>query len=281
MRLVLDLIQLSKPRLSLLVVITAATGVWVAPGSIGWWRAAGAVFFTAVLVGATNAFNSYLERDIDGLMMRTRNRPLPAGRIEPSVALVLAVAATVASLPAIAWAANLLTAALGLVAFLVYVGVYTPMKRRSSWAMPVGAIPGAMPPLMGWTAVTGAVEPGGLALFAVLFVWQLPHFTAISLYLVEDYGRADLKVFARVHGERAAMVSTVVFTAALVPTTLALVWLELVSWIYLVTAVGLGTGLLLLALLGLRSGARLWARRVFYGTLGYLTVLMAVLVVDA
>src|SRR5439155_3385439 len=142
---------------------------------------------TALVVGAANALNCYLERESDALMRRTRDRPLPAGRVEPWVALALGVGVASTSIPLLGWATNALTALLALVALVTYVGVYTPMKQRSGLALFVGAVPGAIPPLMGWTAVTGRLETGGLALFAILFCWQLPHFLAISIYLADDY----------------------------------------------------------------------------------------------
>jgi protoheme IX farnesyltransferase len=276
-----DLVELSKPRLSFLVLCSAATGMWVAPGAIDAWRAALSLFFTAMVVGAANAFNSYLERDIDALMLRTRHRPLPAGRLSPRLALWLAVVASGGALAMLTWVANGLTAALGFLALLLYVVVYTPLKRHSSLAMPVGAIPGAIPPLMGWTTVTGSIDPAGLLLFGILFVWQLPHFIAISLFLKEDYARAGLKVFALVHGERVSRISILVFTIALLPVTLGLVPLQIAGLLYGVSAAVLGVLLLLCAATGLRRVVRPnWARTTFLATLGYLTLLLVALIVD-
>src|SRR5512138_3387831 len=198
-----DLLLLAKPRLSSLVVLTTAGGVALAPGRLGAARAIVTIVGTAAVVGAANALNCYLERDVDARMRRTRDRPLPAGRVEPFVALALGLAVPIFALPVLALVANPLTALLAFLALAVYVAVYTPMKRRSTLALFVGAVPGAIPPLLGWTAVTGRLDAGGLALFALLFAWQLPHFLAISIYLAEDYARGGLQVFALVHGERA------------------------------------------------------------------------------
>ncbi|BDG04601.1 heme o synthase [Anaeromyxobacter oryzae] len=275
-----DLLLLAKPRLSGLVMITCAGGMWLAPGHIGPARAILAVLSTAAVVGAANALNCYLERDIDARMRRTRDRPLPAGRVEPFVALGLGILVPAFAIPALALAAGPLTALLALVALLTYVVVYTPMKQRSTLALFVGAIPGAIPPLMGWTAVTGRIEAGGLALFALLFAWQLPHFLAISLYLAEDYARGGLKVFAVVHGEARTRFWIAVCTAILVPASLALVPLHVAGAVYAGVAVALGAGLASYALLGLgRTGGR-WARSFFLGTLVYLTALFAVLFVS-
>ncbi len=272
-----DLLLLAKPRLSGLVVLTTAGGVALAPGKIGAPRAAIAILGTAAVVGAANALNCWLERDVDARMRRTRDRPLPAGRVEPFVALALGVAIPVFALPVLAFVANPLTALLAFVALVVYVAVYTPMKQRSTLALFVGAVPGAIPPLMGWTAVTGRLDAGGLALFALLFAWQLPHFLAISIYLAEDYARGGLRVFALVHGERATRRFIAVAVALLVPTSLALLPLGVAGVSYGVVAATLGVLLLALALSGLgRTGGR-WARNLFLGTLVHLTLLFAAL----
>jgi heme o synthase len=272
-----DLLLLAKPRLSGLVVLTTAGGVALAPGKIGAPRAAIAILGTAAVVGAANALNCWLERDVDARMRRTRDRPLPAGRIEPFVALALGVAIPVFALPVLAFVANPLTALLAFVALVVYVAVYTPMKQRSTLALFVGAVPGAIPPLMGWTAVTGRLDAGGLALFALLFAWQLPHFLAISIYLAEDYARGGLRVFALVHGERATRRFIAVAVALLVPTSLALLPLGVAGVSYGVVAATLGVLLLALALSGLgRTGGR-WARNLFLATLVHLTLLFAAL----
>src|SRR5512138_3153756 len=198
-----DLFLLAKPRLSSLVIVTTGGGMALAPGQIGLGRGLAVLLGTAAVVGAANALNNFIERDIDGRMRRTRDRPLPAGRVEPGVALALGIAVPMFAIPFLALAANGLTAALALLALVTYVVVYTPMKQRSTLALFVGAVPGAIPPLMGWTAVSGSVDVGGLALALLLFTWQLPHFLAISIYLAEDYARGGLKVFALVHGEAA------------------------------------------------------------------------------
>jgi protoheme IX farnesyltransferase len=274
-----DLLLLAKPRLSGLVVLTTAGGVALAPGTIGGARAAIAILGTAAVVGAANALNCWLERDVDARMRRTRDRPLPAGRVEPFVALALGLAVPIFALPILALVANPLTALLAFAALVLYVAVYTPMKRRSTLALFVGAIPGAIPPLMGWTAVTGRLDPGGLALFALLFAWQLPHFLAISIYLAEDYARGGLQVFALEHGERATRAWIAAFSALLLVASLALVPLGIAGPAYAVVAAAAGVGLLAAAVAGLgRAGGR-WARSFFLGTLLHLTSLFAALLV--
>ncbi|MEK7705750.1 MAG: heme o synthase [Myxococcota bacterium] len=277
-----DFVDLAKPRLSTLVFVTAACGMILAPGNIEPVRGAIALFATAVVIGAANALNSYLERDIDGLMLRTRHRPLPAGRIAPSVALVAALVASILALPTLAWAANGLTAVLGATALVVYVAIYTPAKRSTSWALLIGAVPGAIPPLMGYTAVTGAVDTGGLVLFGVLFFWQLPHFLAISLYLREDYARAGIRTVSLVHGEVVTQ-RLIAASAVLLLAMTLLPWpLGLGGMLYGVLALLIGGPLALWAALGLRRPLTpAWSRSFFFGTLAHLTVLMVVLLASA
>ncbi len=184
-----DVAALAKPRLTTLVICTAAGGMWLAPGHRDAVAAVALLVGTSLVVAAANALNNFLERDSDGQMRRTRDRPLPAGRIEPWVAVAVGLGLPSIALPALALLTNGLTATLAALALFSYVVVYTPMKQRSSLALFAGAVPGAIPPLMGWTAATGRLDDGGLALFALLFCWQLPHFLAISLYLKEDYAR--------------------------------------------------------------------------------------------
>ncbi len=272
-----DVLLLAKPRLSGLVVLTCAGGLALAPGEIAVARAFLAVLGTAAVVGAANALNSWVERDSDGLMRRTRDRPLPAGRVEPMVALALGVAVPVFAIPILAMVANPLTALLAFVALVTYVLVYTPMKKRSTLALFVGAIPGAIPPLIGWTAVTGRLDPGGLALFALLFFWQLPHFLAISIYLAEDYARGGLVVFALVHGEPATRAWIAATSLGLVAAPFALAALGVATVAAAVIAAALGAALAGYALSGLgRTGGR-WARSFFLATLAYLPLAFAAL----
>ncbi len=272
-----DLVLLSKPRLSGLVVLTCAGGLALAPGDVGLARAVLSVLGTAAVVGAANALNSWVERDSDGLMRRTRDRPLPAGRVEPMVALALGVAVPVFAIPVLALVANPLTALLAFVALVTYVLVYTPMKKRSTLALFVGAVPGAIPPLMGWTAATGRLDPGGLALFALLFFWQLPHFLAISIYLAEDYARGGLVVFSLVHGERATRAWIAATSLGLVATPAVLASVGVASAASAAIATALGAALAAYALSGLGKAGGRWARSFFLATLAYLPLAFAAL----
>jgi heme o synthase len=278
-----DLVALAKPRLSGMVVSTTAAGMWLAPSQPSAPRAAAVLVGTGMVVGAANVLNNYLERDVDALMRRTWDRPLPSGRLSPATALALGLGMPAFALPMLAFAANPLTALLAAVALVSYAFVYTPMKRWSTAALFVGAIPGAIPPLMGWTAATGAIDARGLALFALLFVWQIPHFLAISIYLKEDYARGGLKVFALVHGERAARIWAVASSALLVPVGMLPAFLGMATWGFGAVAAVLGGGLTLSAAAGLSrpEGDTRQARNFFLSTLLYLVAFFIALFLGA
>lgn len=277
-----DVVALAKPRLAALVLCTTAGGLWLAPGHRDGLSSSVLLVGTSLVVAAANALNNFLERDVDALMRRTRDRPLPAGRLDPSVALAMGLLLPSVALPALALFTNGLTASLASLALFTYVVVYTPLKQKSSLALLVGAVPGAIPPLMGWTAVTGRLDAGGLALFALLFCWQLPHFLAISMYLKEDYARGGLRVFALVHGDRAARSWAAATSLVLIPVSLTLLPLGLAGPVYGVAAALLGGALAGYGLTGLwqRGAAHRWARNFFLLTLVYLTLLFASLLVS-
>ncbi len=277
-----DLTALTKPRITLMVVLTAAGGMWLAPGSL---PVGVVVLFLASLsltVGSANALNCWLERDIDKLMARTATRPLPAQRLAPATALVFSVMLGVVAVPALTFGVNPLTGLLGAIALLSYVFVYTPMKQISPAALLVGAVPGAMPPLMGWTAVTGRIDWPGVVLFGVLFLWQLPHFIAVAVFRKDEYARAGLKVLPSVRGERTARRHSILWASLLVPVSLCLGPLGVAGWAYLTVAGVTGAAYLLTTLLRPAPGAEgRWAKRVFLMSLLYLPVVFAALMIDA
>jgi protoheme IX farnesyltransferase len=280
-----DLLALAKPRITLTVVLTALGGFWIArrypgvgPETRGnlWPMLLG----TALVVSGANALNMYLERDTDALMHRTRRRPLPAGRLRPEVALAFGLLLSAASLPLLTFGVNALTGLLGSIALVSYVLVYTPLKRRTTAALLIGAVPGAIPPLLGWTAGTGRLDWPGLALFGVLFVWQVPHFLAIALFQKEDYARAGLKILPVEKGERATRVHMVAYLPPLIALTFVLC--PLAGPVYLGLAVLTGLAFSALVIAGFRasSGAR-WARQVFAASILYLVILLGALMVGA
>lgn len=277
-----ELWALGKPRLSAMVLVTTAGGLAMAPGTLGPWKAALALVMTSAAVAAANTLNCYLERDTDGRMKRTRTRPLPGGRLDPTWALVQGLVLSVVSVASLTWFLNPMAGALAALAILSYVALYTPMKFHSPHAVIVGALPGAIPPLLGWSAVTGRMDPGGFALFAVMFVWQLPHFLAIALYLKDDYARAGIRVLPLTHGDQATRACIVAYSALLVPVTLSLPHFHVAGPRYFVAAAVLGLAFLGWSLTGLRgdAGPR-WARGLMLASIGYLTLLFAALALDA
>ncbi|MCZ6807226.1 MAG: heme o synthase [Deltaproteobacteria bacterium] len=277
-----DLIALTKPRITLMVLVTVAGGMWLAPGSLDLLSMTVMLVTTGMVVGAANTLNCYLERDSDRLMARTANRPLPDGRLEPVWALLLGVGMGIFSVPVLWVAVNPMTGLLGLIALLSYVAIYTPMKQWTPAALFVGAVPGALPPLMGWTAVTGTIEAPGLVLFGILFFWQIPHFIAISIFRQEEYERAGLKVLPSVRGLQSAKVQAAAYSLTLWAVSILLVPYGPAGVIYLVTAVVAGGLFFGESLRGFRApDAKVWAKKLFVASLIYLTVLFTALIIDA
>lgn len=273
-----DLVALCKPRLSGMVLCSTGVGLWAAPGLLPWPRALLVLLATALVVGGANAINSYLERDVDRLMRRTRQRPLAARRLEPSVALWFSGITSLVAIGTLFVAANPLTALLAFIALAMYGWVYTPMKRYSWLAVVVGAVPGAIPPLMGWTAVTASLSPQGWALFALLFFWQLPHFFAIAIYLQEDYARGGLKVLPGVFGLKVARHATVASAVVLWLASLWPAYLGMGGPIFKHCAMVAGLGFVGCTRYGMhRAPASRWARRVFIASIVYLTLMLACL----
>jgi len=273
-----DLFSLTKPRLSSLVIFTSALGLFLAPGDISLAKMLVAILATSGLVAGACVINCCMEKDIDARMERTKNRPLPSGRLSSELALSFGLSLILVCLVSLAAVVNLLTAFLGLVAAVVYIAFYTPMKRKTSWALFAGAIPGAIPPLMGWTSVTGQTSLMGWALFAILFMWQLPHFLSISIYHVKDYSAAGIKTFPAELGMHATVHRILWSTVALWLVSLAPYFLGYATLSYLVLASIVGVSFSLLALGGflveLNSPAFLrWSRLYFYGSLVYLPVI--------
>jgi protoheme IX farnesyltransferase len=289
-----DILALTKPRITFIVLATCASGMAMAPGRLPWTRALAALIGTTLIVASANTLNMWWERDLDRLMARTSLRPLPAGRMAPRTALAFGLLLAAVSLPLLAWV-NLVTSALGLLALVIYVLVYTPMKRHSTLALLVGAVPGAMPPLMGWTSVTGsvtaagpapamsslppAIQLGGVALFLLLFVWQVPHFIAISFFRANDYASAGMKVVPVERGERVAKWQILGYTLLLVGSSLGACGLA--GTLYLVSASLFGAFFIALSAYGLReqSGNK-WARSLFAYSIIYLVAILAIMIVD-
>lgn len=283
-----DYVALTKPAINRMCLLMAAGGMFLAPRSadgafaIGLGGAFLALLGTALAVASANALNMWLERDSDRLMRRTKDRPLAARRISEHGALLFGLAIGALSVALLALATNLATTLIGLFAIASYVGVYTPMKYQHPLALVVGAVPGAVPPLMGWTAVTGSLDAPGLVLFAILFVWQMPHFIAISVVRRRDYDEAGIRTVPGVRGVRVAKLQALAWSVLLVPTSLLLVQTDVAGLVYGTVAGLASLAFLALTALGLRDEAaeNRWAQRLFIASLVYLPVLIAGLTVD-
>jgi heme o synthase len=277
-----DYLALAKPRITALVVFTTASGLWLAPHGLPARTVVLTLVGTVLIVAAANVLNMYLERDTDALMTRTMNRPLPARRMDPQRALRFGIALAAVSIPLLTFGVGPLPGLLASIALVSYVLLYTPMKRHTAAALLVGAVPGAIPPLIGWTASTESLDLPGVLLFAVMFLWQVPHFLAITLFRSEEYARAGLVVQSNEPGgEREARRNIVRYTVALVGVSLLFVPLGVGGNVYFAGALLAGALFLGYGMKGLRpeAGER-WARNEFLLSLAYLTALFTVLMID-
>jgi heme o synthase len=275
------LVELSKPRITQLVVLTAAAGFYL--GSRGAFHLgvfAWTLLGTALVAAGTNAFNMLRERSVDAEMRRTRNRPLPSGRVSPGRALLFATLSATAGIGLLAWRVNLLTAGLALLTLVSYVWAYTSLKRRSTLNTLVGAVPGALPVLGGWTAAGGALDAPAFALFWTLFLWQLPHFLALAWMYREDYRTAQLRMLSveDPDGRRTALMA-LLYAAALLPVSLMPTLLGVTGEVYFWGALALGVSYAIAAGLMLRdANRRAWW--VFLASIVYLPALLSLAVLD-
>ncbi len=271
LRTVADYVALTKPRLNVLVVATSAAGYYLgAAGPISPALLVAAVAGTALVAGGAAALNQLYERDTDALMRRTRMRPLPDGRIAPGDARLFGLFLSAAGIVLLAVFAGWLASLLALATLVVYLVVYTPMKRRSPAATLVGAVPGALPPLIGWTASHGGAL-GGLSLFLIVFLWQIPHFMAIAWMYRDDYGAAGFPMLPVIDatGTRAAR-QAVLYSALLLPVSVMPTVVGVASVAYAVAAIPLGVMMLVLSIAFARTHSEAAARRLFFASLMYL-----------
>ena len=275
-----DFVALTKPRLNSLVVVTTGVGYLAGGTGVDLSALANTTIGAALVAGAAAALNQIAERDLDERMPRTRDRPLAAGRLQPAEAAGFALALALAGLMQIAAGANVLAAALAFVTLVSYVAVYTPLKRKTHWAVLVGAVPGALPVLIGWAAAR-PVSAGAWSLFALLFAWQLPHFLALAWLYRDDFGRAGLPLLAVTDatGSRTAR-HLVVYTVLLLPVSLAPAWVGLAGAGYAVGTGLLGAGLLALACRFAARRTTAEARLLFRATLVYLPLVWVLLLAD-
>lgn len=277
-----DFVALAKPRLNVLVVASTLAGYAMAGGDLFnvptvLWTVLG----TALVAGGASALNQLIERDADALMRRTRLRPLPDGRVPPGEALAFALLLSAAGLVMLAGGVNLLTAGVALATLASYAIVYTPLKRRTSFATVIGAIPGALPPVIGWAAAGHSLSRGAWVLFAIVFLWQLPHFLAIAWMYREDYARAGFPMLPVIEPDgRSTARQAVLYAAALLPVALAPTLVGMSGQVYFAGALVLTLLFLAMAVRFAMTRATQDARRLFFASIAYLPLLWILMIAD-
>jgi protoheme IX farnesyltransferase len=277
-----DFVALAKPRLNMLVVASAAAGYAMGDGEpLGALRVVLMLVGTFLVAGGASAFNQVIERDLDALMRRTRNRPMPAQRLQPLEGFLFGVAATLAGVLLIVAASNLLAGAVALATLVIYAAIYTPLKRRTSFSTVIGAIPGALPPIIGWAAVANELPIKAWTLFGIMFLWQLPHFLAIAWMCRDDYTRAGFPMLPVIEPDgRSTGRQSVVYAAALIPLSLAPTAMHMSGTVYFAGALLLGIAFLYLAWRFARTRADSAAKLLFFGSIVYLPVLWILMIAN-
>src|SRR5213082_3655804 len=277
-----DLVELVKARLTLLVLLTTAVGFYLgAEGPINFAALLHTVFGTAAAAAGAAALNQWWEYKLDALMQRTRSRPVPAGRMRPRVAVLLGAALSIFGVAYLALVCNALSAALAAITIIIYIFAYTPLKRVSTFNTALGAVPGALPPMIGWAAARGTLNAGAWTLFAILFFWQLPHFFAIAWMYRDDYARAGFQMVSRGDetGTRSASQS-VFFCIVLLLVSGIPAFLGVVGSAYLTAELILNGLFIIVAMRFLRTQLATDARRLFITSIIYLPLLLGALVLS-
>jgi protoheme IX farnesyltransferase len=275
-----DYVTLAKPRLNMLVVASTLVGYVMGDGEMAdVLRVVAMVGGTALVAGGASAFNQVFERRTDALMRRTRLRPMADGRMSPQDASLYAAVLSLAGLAALAVFVNVLSALVALATLVSYAAIYTPLKLRTSFSTVIGAIPGALPPVIGWAAATNGLGRGAWILFGILFLWQLPHFLAIAWIYREDYARAGFPMLPVIEPDgRSTARQSVLYAAALLPLSLAPTLVGITTTFYFVAALVLTLGFLALTLQFARTRSVADARRVFFGSIVYLPILWVLMI---
>ncbi len=275
-------IALTKPDVSLLVLMTTAAGYYMGVrGPVNWLHMIHVVFGTLLIAGGTAALNHYLERDSDRNMRRTASRPLPRGVLQPPQALAFGIALSVAGAIDLFFAAGARASGLGVATCLSYLLAYTPLKKRTVWATFVGAFPGAIPPMIGWAAATGSLDRGAWLLFGILFLWQFPHFHAISWMYREDYARAGIMMLPVVDREGKRTFRQIIFyAAALLGISLLPAVLGLAGVIYFFGALVICTGLLQVCLWAASNKTNARAKWLMHATVLHISLLLGLMMYD-
>ena len=275
-------VELTKPRITFLIVLTAAAGFALAsPGRVDYPAMLTAMVGIALLSSGIATLNQYLEKDLDGLMRRTANRPLPSGKLFPWEALAFGVGLTVLAEVYLAVLVNPLSAVLGLTVISGYLFAYTPLKTRTSLSTFVGAFPGAVPPLIGWASARGSIGVEAWVLFAILFLWQFPHFLAIAWMYREDYTRAGILMLPVVEPDgRVTGQQIVLYTVMLLPVSLLPTLLGTAGKMYFVGAIIFGLAFFYFSVRAAFSKSRQAARHLLLASVIYLPLLFILMVLD-
>ncbi|MGB7281601.1 MAG: heme o synthase [Candidatus Acidiferrum sp.] len=275
-------VALTKPDVSFLVLLTTAAGYYMgARGSVDWLHLIQTVFATLLIAGGTAALNHYVERDSDRYMRRTASRPLPSGQMQPREALLFGVILCVAGALDLYFTAGLLASGLGVLTCLSYLLAYTPLKKRTVWATFVGAFPGAIPPMIGWAAATGSLDRGAWLLFAILFLWQFPHFHAIAWMYREDYARAGILMLPVVDREGTRTFRQIILTAiALVAVSLLPAVMGLAGVHYFFGALVISTALVQVCLWAASAKTNMRAKWLMHATVLHIPLLLGLMVYD-
>jgi protoheme IX farnesyltransferase len=274
--------ELTKPRITFLIVLTSAAGFALAsPGRIDYAALCSAMLGIAFLSSGIATLNQYMERDLDALMRRTADRPLPSGKLLPWEALLFGAGLTILAEIYLAVMVNPLSAVLGLTVIAGYLFAYTPLKTRTTLSTAVGAFPGAVPPLIGWAAARGSIGIEAWVLFAILFLWQFPHFLAIAWMYREDYARAKILMLPVVEPDgRVTAQQIVIYTVLLLPVSLLPTVLGISGKVYLYGAIILGLLFLYSSVRAALSKSRQEARRLLLASVIYLPLLFILMVID-
>ena len=277
-----DYLELTKPRITILILICTAVGYsFGCRPSFRLLMLVHVLLGTALMASGTSALNQWYEVESDSRMHRTRERPIPAGRIKPNQGFVFGVLLSTAGFAELWFGTNALSAALGLFTLLSYLFVYTPLKRRSPACTTVGALPGAMPPLIGYAAASGRLDMGAIALFLILLVWQFPHFYAIAWMYREDYARGGIRMLPVIEPDGDSTARRILACSVLlIPISLMPRLLGMTGSIYATTAVAIGLGLLFFGVRLGRERTFARARHVLLASVFYLPALLAVMVLD-
>jgi protoheme IX farnesyltransferase len=278
----LSYLALTKPDVSFLVVLTTLAGyVLGAAGPLDWLRLAQTVIGTTLVAAGTSALNQYFERDSDARMRRTASRPLPSGALAPAEALWFGAGLAVAGTLELLLATNMLAAGLAVLTSVMYLGIYTPLKTRTTAATLIGAVPGALPPVIGWAAARGSLGAGAYVLFAILFLWQVPHFHSISWIYREDYARARIRMLPVVDRDGRATFGQIVFCAiALIPVSLLASVTGLAGVTYYFSALVLGLLLVKVCLWAAASKTNVRAKWLMHATVVHLPLLLGLMIYD-